>query len=341
MFCSNCGQHIENKDGNFCNKCGAALTKEKNYTKISNIKNASGTRPSLSMKIPFFVVVGAVALIAALIIFTHIIDNEDTVDFSIAENTAEFIAEIIEDEDIADSTLAENILEITAEIGDIIQFGDYYWRVLDVEENYALILSEYVIRQMAYYDYFPIDEWASVTWETSDVRHYLNNDFLQRFTLAERSIIRESFVVNDDNPWIFAQAGFASGRATFNTAGGNNTYDYIFLLSINEVTEHFGGTELVVLGKIEDNRIGAIPGLGVGAIWEDNAISRERIANDIGGIPVNWWLRSPGHYSNLAAIVCEHGSISIGGAFVDNIALHGGLTRTPIGLRPAMWIRLS
>ena len=38
--------------------------------------------------------------------------------------------------------------------GDKISFGDYEWRVLDVQDNTALIITEYVIEERSYHDVY-------------------------------------------------------------------------------------------------------------------------------------------------------------------------------------------
>ena len=106
------------------------------------------------------------------------------------------------------------------EVGDIIPFGGHEWRVLEVRGDRALLISEYIIELRAYHY-----REEAVTWETSAIRHYLNNEFLNSFRRADRARIPETRLANNDNPW-------------FGTYGGDDTYDKIFLLSLEEVVQY-------------------------------------------------------------------------------------------------------
>jgi hypothetical protein len=72
-------------------------------------------------------------------------------------------------------------------IGDIIPFGEYDWRVLDVQKGIAgqcpdkaLIITENVVALRVYHLYHY--ESAKITWEKCDLREYLNEEFLDRFS---------------------------------------------------------------------------------------------------------------------------------------------------------------
>ena len=109
----------------------------------------------------------------------------------------------------------------SAGIGDVIQFGEFDWRVLDVQDGKALILADRIVENQQYHDN------VAITWEDSEVRKWLNDTFLKEtFTAAERNLIAESWVVNNDNP-------------EYGTAGGNDTTDRIFLLSFDEAEKYF------------------------------------------------------------------------------------------------------
>jgi len=85
--------------------------------------------------------------------------------------------------------------------------------VLDIRDKMALILIENLIEDKTYHN-----EWIDVTWETSDIRSWLNDEFYKSFSAAERARIQETAVINNDNPWT-------------NSSGGNDTSDKIFLLT--------------------------------------------------------------------------------------------------------------
>jgi hypothetical protein len=61
-------------------------------------------------------------------------------------------------------------------IGDIIPFGEYNWRVLDVQNEKALIITENIIEQRSYQS-----DWTDTPWETCDLYEYLNGEFFDKF----------------------------------------------------------------------------------------------------------------------------------------------------------------
>jgi len=102
-----------------------------------------------------------------------------------------------------------------------LEFGPYKWRVLNVQSDKALLITEDVIKKRPY-NY----NLTYVTWETCALRQYLNGEFYNKFNSECKSQILLTNNNNPDNP----QHG---------TKGGNNTQDHIFLLSIDEVKKYF------------------------------------------------------------------------------------------------------
>jgi hypothetical protein len=216
---------------------------------------------------------------------------------------------------------------ITVAIGDVIMFGGHYWRVLDIDNPHALIISDEIITHMAYHN-----AGTDITWEGSSVRRFLNREFLNRFDADERDWIRETYVINNDNPW-------------YGTPGGANTMDKVFLLSIDEVLQYFGDSGMVAEGINPDVRGGVTyPELGItlGGIRDEFVI--ERIARRPDGTDGFWWLRSPGRTPNLeinstafAANVTNGGCIVIHGSWVT---YYVGDEKGN-GIRPAMWLHMN
>ncbi len=66
------------------------------------------------------------------------------------------------------------------EIGSIISFGYYNWRVLDIQNNAALIITEEIIEQRAYHD-----TYKDITWADCSLRKYLNGEFYDKFNMVE------------------------------------------------------------------------------------------------------------------------------------------------------------
>lgn len=106
-------------------------------------------------------------------------------------------------------------------IGDIIAFGKYNWKVLDIKDNTALITTEYVIFNMQYNNVL-----EDITWENSSIRKYLNNEFYNSFSENDKEKVIEVTNLNLDNP-------------QYKTRGGNSTIDKVFLLSIDEYNKYY------------------------------------------------------------------------------------------------------
>ncbi|MDR2600599.1 MAG: leucine-rich repeat domain-containing protein [Oscillospiraceae bacterium] len=105
--------------------------------------------------------------------------------------------------------------------GDLIHFAGIFWRILVLEADKALIITEDVIERRPYHT-----NGGDITWEFSSIRNYLNNEFFNNFNLVDQNRILETNVINSDNP-------------EYGTPGGNNTTDKIFLLSIDEALTYF------------------------------------------------------------------------------------------------------
>lgn len=198
---------------------------------------------------------------------------------------------------------------VSAENGDAlpdtVSFGGLYWMVLTVEEDRALILSE---RALEFRMFHPLRD--DVTWEQSELRDYLNNEFLySNFTSAERQLILPAWITNEDNRW-------------FGTSGGNDTLDYLFLLSIEEVTEFFGDSGQLGDRYHQDNFWWGIR----------DQYSPERITRNPAGVMSWWWLRSPGNYNSGAVMVSPRGNVHVAGYN----ELRGGAW-----IRPALWLDLE
>ncbi|MDR0853362.1 MAG: DUF6273 domain-containing protein [Clostridiales Family XIII bacterium] len=109
--------------------------------------------------------------------------------------------------------------------GDIVAFGTWReeqlkWRVLEVQHNRALIITEEIIEKRPY----DIEYNSTVTWEICTLRDWLNEEFFSKFNPQERLAIIETKLENKGNGKI---------------PGGNETMDRIFLLSRDEATKYF------------------------------------------------------------------------------------------------------
>jgi hypothetical protein len=190
------------------------------------------------------------------------------------------------------------------EIGGSVRFGGQLWQVLDIEGDYALILME---RTRIFMPYNNSD--GNVTWETSDLRQYLNADYYNSLHGRERERIRETTVVNNDNPW-------------FGTSGGNDTIDRIFLLSVEEVLRYFGNSnQIQERPQVENHNI---------SLLRDD-YNDARVSLNQQGRRVFWRLRTPGNAYNNTADIIQDGTLRLSGEGVS----------ISIGVRPAMWISIE
>lgn len=206
------------------------------------------------------------------------------------------------------STLLKEHPEV-AQVGDIITFGNYEqdnktangkeeieWKVLEKDENGKMFLiSRYALDCRHYHS-----SVEQATWETSDIRSWLNNDFYKTaFDNTERAKIKTTTLENRDN-------------ADYNTDGGNDTNDKVFLLSIDEAKAYLPSTveRVCIATKYAESQGSQLEGLTRSC---------------------RWWLRSPGSTLYNASFVK-----------IDGFILQLG---TPVSVekrsvRPAMWVEL-
>lgn len=187
---------------------------------------------------------------------------------------------------------------------DLIAFGNYKWRILDIKEDRALIITEEII-ELRWYN----DEFVDITWENCSLRKYLNHDFLETFNTTERTEIITVKNNNHDNPW-------------FKTKGGNETIDNIFLLSLEEVCKYFGDSRENLSHKDKQK-------------WLINDENNQRRQAEFGKENHWWRLRSPGYYSRTSASVNSKGNVYVRGNGVYGRPKDGG------GIRPVLWLKIK
>ncbi len=129
-------------------------------------------------------------------------------------------------------------------VGDHIFLGSYEqdnnlyngqepleWRVLSVEGNRALVISEKVLDQKYYHP-----KQTAVTWETCWLRQWLNSDFINTaFSLQEQQQILLSTVPGHVSPYYNTESSLLSV--------GNDTQDRLFLLSAQEANQYFANNQ--------------------------------------------------------------------------------------------------
>lgn len=121
----------------------------------------------------------------------------------------------------AQVTAVKKLIIKSTKPGDTTKIGKNDWILLEVIDNRALVLLGTALPGRAYHE-----SLTDVTWETSDIRKWLNSDFLtDAFSEEDLKYILLSDVKNDDN-------------TVYGTDGGDDTKDYVFLMSIDEVKEY-------------------------------------------------------------------------------------------------------
>jgi len=203
---------------------------------------------------------------------------------------------------------------------NFIMFGGIKWRILDVRDDRILILSEYVLERRR----FHIREEGQSTWfrfglqtpwEASDIRQYLNEEFYERtFSQEEKARIIETALQNDGNPWFD------------NWGAGRDTMDKVFLLSATEVLKYFGGDS----EQIDSEALRVHPNILT------DQFNSARIARNLNGVAVYWWLRTIGRggfWGTQVANISADGSIDFPGAPACHREVYA-----VYGVRPAMWI---
>lgn len=169
----------------------------------------------------------------------------------------------------------------SAQVGDEFYLGKYYWAddkstrpikwiIMSIKGAHALCVSKQLIDCLHFNEFE-----GDVTWETSTIREWLNNEFADvAFDTEDRKKIAGAKLKNAEN-------------RTYGTPGGNVTKDRIFLLSEDEAS--------------------ILPGLAIGNEVLPTPFAESR------GSSQWWWLRSPGHVETHVAYACGNELINSSG----------------------------
>lgn len=161
-------------------------------------------------------------------------------------------------------------------IGSSLDFGGLTWQVLDNKKDVVLLITETIIEQPPYHD-----AYTEITWADCALRSYLNGSFYDAFSEADKSRILPVTNKNPDNEW-------------YNTTGGEETEDHIFLLSIEEAACLYFGDSSTNLYQPGKNQ----------RYWfqRKDLNNSKRLAKLLGKDGEWWWwLRSPGRV-NVKAV---------------------------------------
>ncbi len=205
-------------------------------------------------------------------------------------------------------------LELTT-IGGTVTFGAYEqdndltngkepieWIVLDVQDGQSLLISRQILDHQVYNQ-----QYVDVTWQKSTLRVWLNGSFLSTaFSAQEQAGIIKTQVDN----------GPEQGNCRWETDGGDNTTDRVFLLSCAEAERYF------VLSAM-DGRAACHP--TAYAVAQGIPAEYDKYADNAA-----WWLRSPGEAQTGTAIIDR-------GGFLNSTQV---INIRP-GVRPAIWVKIA
>ncbi len=180
---------------------------------------------------------------------------------------------------------------------------------MDEDNHKALLLSRYGLDEQPYNT-----ANTEVTWETSSLRAWLNDEFIRNaFSSAEQGSILLTVIDNSKsqccNEW--------------DTNGGNNTRDRVFLLSYAEANKYFG-----VSTENKNNMLARTSPTDYAYALGAYAYGSNTTAE--GKISAWWWLRSPGRDPKRAALILSNG-------YMDDFMVN----RYRTVVRPALWIDLG
>ena len=300
----------------------------KTYNKINKISDVFKSRIFLCAVVPLLCLIIVAAVLINLVFKNSLLysraskllkngDEKSAVlilkDLENYKDSAELIEKVTASKSGTDEQ--ERFALYAAQVGDTVKFGKYEqdnntdngtedleWIVIGSYNKQLLLITKDCIDCIPYNE-----EYVDTTWENCTLRKWLNSDFLtSAFTDDERSMIIEKTLENPNTTY---------GKRSI--AGGKNTTDNVFLLSLNEANIYLNEKSLALAKPSEYARSkGVYRNSDTGYCW--------------------WWLRSPGAAgtnaarANLNADLKE--SFSKMGYYV-NYSNHG--------VRPCVWIDLE
>ena len=228
---------------------------------------------------------------------------------------------LAEDDNMIAAAAAAAARDAKFAVGNYVSFGTYpqtkagndatpiEWLVLARDGNKALLISRYGLDAQRYNK-----DNTSVTWETCTLRTWLNGMFYNKaFSSAEQAVILTTNVNN-------SKSQCYSG---WNTSGGNNTQDKVFLLSYAEANKYFGVTH----DTTSNTKSRVAPTAYAIAQGGLTSYSNKTVDRTAAG---RWWLRSPGVSQYDAAYVSTDGSL-----YANRVNVGSG------SVRPALWVNIE
>ena len=179
------------------------------------------------------------------------------------------------------------------------------WRVLNLSGNQAFLIADQALDYRPYNTFN--DTYPRVTWETSSIRSWLNGydeshningiDYSNKnfidsaFSSEEQEAIETTLVVNNNN-------------IEYQTDGGNDTYDKIFLLSESEAYTDSATAYGFIAGNKTDDEARWCRSSTYAKALGIYTISHSKFKGNC-----HWWMRSPGYNNSFATAMTLYGSI--------------------------------
>jgi len=205
--------------------------------------------------------------------------------------------------------------------GSIVSFGKYEqdniedngkepirWIVLSVDDDKAFLLSEKILDGKPYHT----DSKAQITWETSWIRKWLNEEFFEEaFSPEERNLIIETLIKPEENEFYIKE---------------KETWDKVYLLTIREYYEYAlkyerrppqGDMYLLPLSDYAETKEGTWVGVMTRSLYKKED-------------------------SDTYGFACAYDTLNIVG-FYDTDVFEGNEfdIAYPSGIQPAIWVKLK
>ena len=198
------------------------------------------------------------------------------------------------------------------------------WVIKEETEKGYLLVSRYVLD---FKNFHNVEEL--VTWETSDIRTWLNGEFYEEsFNDEEKTKILLTTVDNSEDPTLGQENKISSNYSQYGYDQGDNTEDYVYLLSEYEYYKMYGDSR--PMARTDTFATDYAYAIGVASNRNGNQIDPET------GL-CNCLTRT--RTDNATCIA--NGNTGANGIFVlqrDRTRSVYDHWRQPFGVQPVMWI---
>lgn len=212
-------------------------------------------------------------------------------------------------------------------VGNIVSFGSYEqdndtdngteaikWKVIAVEDGKALLLSQDILDGRSYED-----SSDYVTWETSDLREWMNSEFYDdAFSKDEKSHIQTTTLSNEEG-------------TPFTVS---DTEDQVFILSASELFKYFDtASEIAALPSTFAGMQRQVPATTTyGYFWLRTAASIDSFDKGDDGQATNIVYNEENNNEDGSTYALY---------FANGLQYKGYEATTVLGVRPAIWVDIE